>query len=398
MHYFLILVINLIGYVSYVEAHQAKTVCLNMIVKDESAVIRRCLASAKPLIDYWVIVDTGSQDGTQTIIKEFMQDIPGELHERPWIDFAHNRNEALELAKSKADYILFIDADDSFSFSKEFKLPSLDKDCYYISIQHSRTVYSRIQLVKSLLDWKWIGVLHEAISCNQAKSSAVLSDIKIIFGSDGNRSQDPQKFQKDADILEKGLLKEPDNSRYVFYLAQSYKDAKNPEQAIKNYEKRITMGGWDQEIFWSMLQIGLQQEALNMDLEKIAASYEKAYAYRPSRIEPLYRLASLYRRKENYRAGYETALKGLNQRDSTDNLFVEQWIYDYGLIFEHSVCAYWVEKYTESLLASYVVLAQSDLPAHIKVCVQANLKWIHTKLNESKMKPQHPPFLAKEQQ
>ena len=78
-----------------------KTICLNMIVKDESKVITRGLATVKPLISYWVIVDTGSTDGTQEIIKKFMEDIPGELHERPWKNFEHNRNQALELAKGK---------------------------------------------------------------------------------------------------------------------------------------------------------------------------------------------------------------------------------------------------------------------------------------------------------
>src|SRR3972149_8399584 len=83
-----------------------QTVCLNMIVKNESKVIERCLKSVKPLIDYWVIVDTGSTDKTRQIISKFMSAIPGELHERPWVDFAHNRNEALHLAKGRGDYIL----------------------------------------------------------------------------------------------------------------------------------------------------------------------------------------------------------------------------------------------------------------------------------------------------
>ena len=75
----------------------APTICLNMIVKNEAHVIRRCLDSVRPFIDCWVIVDTGSTDGTQELIREVMRDIPGELRERPWKNFAHNRNEALSL-------------------------------------------------------------------------------------------------------------------------------------------------------------------------------------------------------------------------------------------------------------------------------------------------------------
>ena len=75
-----------------------------------------------------VVVDGGSTDGTQQIIKEYMQDIPGELHESPWVNFEHNRNEALSLAKGKGDYLLFIDADEELQYDSDFELPYLDKD------------------------------------------------------------------------------------------------------------------------------------------------------------------------------------------------------------------------------------------------------------------------------
>jgi glycosyltransferase involved in cell wall biosynthesis len=89
-----------------------QTVCLNMIVKNEAGVVQRCLDNVLPFIDHWIIVDTGSTDGTQKIIQDHLSDVPGELHERPWRNFGANRSEALELAKSKADYVLIIDADD----------------------------------------------------------------------------------------------------------------------------------------------------------------------------------------------------------------------------------------------------------------------------------------------
>src|SRR5262245_40841050 len=101
------------------------TVCLSMIVKDEAHVIRRCLDSVRPLIDSWVIVDTGSTDGTQDIIRTHFADLPGELFERPWKDFAHNRTEALELARGRAGYVLVMDADDRVTLPKDFALPAL---------------------------------------------------------------------------------------------------------------------------------------------------------------------------------------------------------------------------------------------------------------------------------
>jgi glycosyltransferase involved in cell wall biosynthesis len=74
-------------------------ICLNMIVRDEAHVIERCLASVKPYIDHWVIVDTGSVDDTPARIASALAGVPGTLHHRPWRDFGHNRSEALALAK-----------------------------------------------------------------------------------------------------------------------------------------------------------------------------------------------------------------------------------------------------------------------------------------------------------
>ncbi len=68
------------------------------------------------------------------------------------MNFAQNRNEALQLAKDKGDYILFIDADDILTYSPEFKKPPLDKDAYFVKIQFGGTSYGRTQLVKSSLD------------------------------------------------------------------------------------------------------------------------------------------------------------------------------------------------------------------------------------------------------
>lgn len=351
-----------------------------MIVKDESLVIRRCLESVKPLIDYWIIVDTGSKDGTQAIIKDFMKDIPGELHERPWKNFGHNRNEALQLAKGKAEYVLFIDADETLKFSSDFKCPELTHDFYHITTEFSGTHYHRSQLVKNSLDWNWVGVLHETIQCPLARSSDVLKGVVNFVRTDGDRSKDPQKFHKDAQILEAALVEEPNNSRYVFYLAQSYRDAGEYEKAIENYRKRLGMGGWDQELFWSMLQIGILQECLDKDADLILKSYQMAHGLRPSRVEPLYRLANYYRRKKNYLEGYNIALKGLQIPLSQDSLFVEHWIYDYGLLLEFSICAYWLEKYPEALLASNLLLTK-NLPQNYKDCVLGNLIWINGKLN-----------------
>lgn len=358
------------------------TVCLNMIVKDESPVIRRCLASVKPIIDYWVIVDTGSSDGTQQIIKDFLADIPGELHEKPWKNFEHNRNEALNFAKDKADYLLFIDADEVLEFAADFKLPHLDKDVYLVNTCMGGMKYGRIQLVNNHIRWNWVGVLHEVLVSPDERSRETLAGVINVPRPDGNRSQDPRKFHKDAAILEAALLENPHNARNVFYLAQSYRDAGEFEKSIEVYERRVAMQGWDQEVFWSLLQIGILKEALKRPADEVIASYKAAYAFRPSRAEPLYRLAFYYRSLERYAEAYEAANLGLALKKSDDVLFVEDWIYDYGMILEYAVAAYWEGHYLESLLATKLMLTNPNLPENFRQCGNSNLGFINARLEE----------------
>src|SRR5512146_2184990 len=114
-------------------------ICLSMIVKNEAAVIERCLRSVKPHVHAWAIADTGSNDGTQDIIRRFMADVPGELIERPWMDFATNRNEALELAGKFGDYALIIDADEVLETDPGFSWGTLGEPGYLVEFVYGPT-------------------------------------------------------------------------------------------------------------------------------------------------------------------------------------------------------------------------------------------------------------------
>ncbi|MDP1608977.1 MAG: glycosyltransferase family 2 protein [Chlamydiales bacterium] len=347
------------------------TICLNMIVKNESPVILRCLASVKHLIDYWVIVDTGSTDGTQEKIKSYLSEIPGELHERPWVDFAFNRNEALVLGKDKADYLLFIDADQVLVFTQGSRFSSLKKDCYYVTV-HTDFRYSAhyVMLIKSSLSMSWEGVLHEALKSN-AKTYSVFTDVHINAFSDGNRSRNPQKYSSDAAILEKALLQEPDNARYMIFLALTYEVDKQPEKALVCFEKRSLMGGWDEEVFYALLKMAHLQRFLEQKPEIFIASYEKAYQKRPTRAEPLYWLADYYMSVHLYEQGYELAKKALQiPLPLKDQIYLEYSVYEYEILLQLVKCAYQTKRYLESYRALVRLQSNKKLPEKIQAQVK----------------------------
>ena len=210
----------------------------------------------------------------------------------------------------------------------------------------------------------------------------MLSKLNIIT-RDGARIKDPERYKKDVEILEIALKEEPDSTRYRFYLAQSYRDSGQLEKALENYEKRVAMGGWNQEVFCAALEIGVLKEALNKSQEEIIKSYFTAFTTRPSRLEPLYHLTNYYRKNNNFAEGYKVAKIAHTLPKSDDALFVQEWMYDYGLPLELSICAYWIGKYDECQKISMEILKKENLPEHVRTCVQSNLNFANVKIVES---------------
>ena len=341
-----------------------QTICLNMIVKNESAVIRRCLDSVRPIIDYWVIVDTGSTDGTQQIIREHFKDIPGELHERPWQDFAHNRSEALVLARGHGDYVFVIDADEILEITPVFEMPRLESDSYNVQIKYSGCTYLRRQLVSNALPWRYEGVLHEYMTCEQAQTEEFLPGIHTVPHHDGARARNANTYRYDALVLEKALLEDPQNTRYVFYLAQSYRDAGDLELALRHYKRRAEMGGWREEVWYSLYQVAQIEERMENDWSEVMESYLAAWQYMPDRAGPLYRIAMHYQGRE-YHIAHMFFSRALQiPRPEPNRLFVENTVYDYQLLLEYGVACYYVGDHADAIESANTLLRSDLLPPH----------------------------------
>jgi glycosyltransferase involved in cell wall biosynthesis len=371
-------------------------ICLNMIVKNESKVIKRCLDSIIPLIDYWVIVDTGSDDETREIIKNHLKDIPGELHERPWKNFAHNRNEALKLAQAYArdenDYILFMDADDILQIDHDLRSLALTKDLYNMWRGTKDFTYTKPQLVRANLPWKWVGVTHEYLGCDQYYQEETLEKIKYITLGDGASSRDTKKFYKNVELLEAGLKEEPGNHRYVFYLAESYRDAGERGKALEWYQKAVDMKGWDEEVFWSKLQIALHLRYMGLTPSVVIKAYKDAHNFRPHRVEPVYYLAEMYNELGQHEKAYNVikARQKIRKPAKKDSLFNVDWMEEYGLLFQFSICAFYAGHYQESLEACDKLLSIKSLPPGIRRQTEANRTFPLEKLSSLKEEEEKP--------
>lgn len=325
-----------------------QTICLNMIVKNEAHLIVDSLnkLTKKILFDYWVISDTGSTDGTQGLIRTFFRQlgIPGELVEHEWQDFGYNRTKALESAYNKSDYLLVFDADDELC--GPFTMPFLIADGYKLNFgDQSGISYSRVQIINNRKKWCYKGVLHEYIECLDKVCNYANLDgtYYIISGKRGARSLDPQKYYKDALVLERAhtkALADKDDLyiRYAFYCANSYKDCDRVEDSIKWYKITLSQTNWAQEKYIACLRIYEGSIKLNKHEEGMYYLVE-SFKYDNTRVECIYHLVRHYCSEKMpeiakmyysiVKTWYET--KYLSTIDFSNFLFIVPTIYSFYL-------------------------------------------------------------------
>ena len=334
------------------------TLCLNMIVKNESRIIQRLLASVEKIIDCFCIHDTGSTDNTVSLIKEFSDrtGIPGKIVEKPFVNFAVSRTAALCDACPMADFILLLDADMQLIVDPRFTKDVLETaDVFRVQQGTDAFQYCNTRVVRSRVAENYAGVTHEYINVRSGARMAELPLLRINDIGDGGSKGD--KVARDIRLLTQGIKDEPNNGRYHFYLANTYMDARQFEMAVSLYQKRIDLGGWEEEKYYSMYKQALAYKELG-DYDKFVEVSVRAWMFRPSRIESIYEVVKLCREQSKYEAarGFYFMVRGTPL--SKDGLFVHKNVYDYALDYEFSLLAFYA-KDTKMVYPVYKSLFES---------------------------------------
>ncbi len=361
-------------------------ICLNMIVKNESRIIQRCLSSVLSIIDYVVITDTGSNDNTKELIEEFLQsnNIKGKVYEEPWRNFGYNRTNSIHNAKKflneisenlREVYLLFIDADMKIVITPQFtKYSLIPLQAVQIIQQNLNMKYYNTRLCRSDIDITCRGVTHEYYDIPHGFFNAKLESIYIDDIGDGGAKAD--KFERDIRLLEGGLIDEPKSERYHFYLAQSYHCVGQYHKAIEFYQKRIDLGGWREELYHSHLTIGnIYKDSLKM-WDKALFHYMKSFeASGGVRGEGIMKIIEYYKDQRDYHTCMiymEKMFKIKYPKD--DVLFIDYNVYGFKPYYEFSIIAYYINKKQEGLMATQYLLfdRKSELPGYLTDCVRRN--------------------------
>ena len=356
------------------------TLCLSMIVKNESHCVEECLKSVRDIISYWVICDTGSSDNTEEVVRKALNGIPGEYHNHKWKDFSYNRNLALSLSRKHCDYSFFMDADDVFVKNNKNLFDNLDSYAYRIKIRNKNgSEYSRIQLLNNTTKGKFVGVLHENLSLEERSSPALLNECHINHNVvNGARSLDPDKYFKDAQILEDQIKKNPNDARSLFYCAQTYKELSKFEEAINLYLRRVNLGGWEQEVYASLLNIAKLTNLLYPeDKLSVMNNYIRCYNFNPNRVESLVYLSSYCRSIGLFDHAYMYSKIGIKIAKPHDVIYLESDCYDWRIHDELSVAAYFVGNKKEAKTLSQWLLSNKFVPDSEKDRISKNISLIN---------------------
>ena len=362
------------------------TICLNMIVKNESHIIVQTLTNLCKYVDFdaYFISDTGSTDNTMELIRAFFKErgIPGHIEQVAWRDFGFNRTLALQMAFNRTDYLFIFDADDSIH--GDFRIPrDLTHDAYQLKLGQS-FVYLRTLIVNNRKRWRFVGVLHEYITCvdKEESSMAIQGEYYVESGRGGSRSKDPNKYINDAAVLERGYNEESGGGgdralaeRYAFYCAQSWMDAGVAyiDKAIGWYLRVLTQNNWSQEKYYSALCLG---DLYNKKADKYNSLkyYSKTMEYDDERIEGVASAMEILRSDGNHvlvNALYHK-YKGYNKFPQ-NKLFLTTDKYHDVIEYNNSISAFYISDKRSGYECCKTILRHNIVAFHLLKSTYSNL-------------------------
>ena len=301
---------------------------LVMIVKNEAKRIAAVLASYRPYIDAWTILDTGSTDGTQDLIKRDLAGIPGILHEEPFVDFATSRNRALELHGTATVFSIMPNGDvlqggaAMVSFLEAHRRDLAGAYRVRIAPGH----YYHPLVMRTGFGWRYKWRTHE---CAMGPNTGPAIPDVTVLRDRGARSSDEwrTRWTRDLDLLNRDRIDDPTDPRPYFYLGQTHECLGQPAQALKMYEQRAKMGGYFDEVFEAKFRIGKMKETLGCPWAEIQQAYLEAYAHDPRRAEPLYAISQYWYDKEIHAISRLFATVAAEMPKPPTDLFLDEDVY-----------------------------------------------------------------------
>lgn len=323
---------------------------LVMIVKNESRSIRETLASVKGHVDRWLVLDTGSNDGTQDLVRAAMEGVPGELVEEKFVDFGTTRSRALELAGTQTVFTLMLSGDETLVGGEALRaFCEQHRDhadgAYNVQIHFGATHYDHPRLARTDAGWRYVGVTHEVLMKPKVDPATVrVPDCHIVHDlTHRDAASQRSRWQLDLRLLGDEQKKHPNDTRTAFYYAQTLECLGENKRAFAAYERRVKLGGWPEEVYESLFRMGRVMQAGGRPWPEIQQRYLDAHTHSPHRAEPLFQIAWHYYSEKNWPLTFLFARRASEIAYPTKaTLFVDADVYRYKAADLVGTAAYYI--------------------------------------------------------
>jgi tetratricopeptide (TPR) repeat protein len=333
---------------------------LVMIVKNEATRIALVLASYRPYIDAWTILDTGSTDGTQDLIRGELAGISGTLHEEPFVDFATSRNRALELHGTATVFSVMPNGD-VLSGGPELRtfLEAHRRDfagAYRVRIAPGH--YYHPLVMRTGMGWHYKWRTHE---CAMGPHVGDTIPGVVVNRDRGARSDEEwrTRWTRDLDLLNRDRAEDPSDPRPYFYLGQTHECLGQYTQALAFFERRAEMGGYFDEVFEAKLRVGKMKAKLDRPWSEIQQAYLEAYAHDPRRAEPLYEISDHWYGKEVHAISRIFAVAAAETSKPPTDLFLDEDVYTWKAADRAAISSFYAGHKEDSRYWADVALSWS---------------------------------------
>ena len=153
----------------------------------------------------------------------------------------------------------------------------------------------------------------------------------------------------------------------------SLRDAGMFEKAVAAYERRVAMGGWEEEVYCSLQEIAHLLVRLGRKDDEVVGAFLRAFEYRPRRAEPMCEIATFLRLRGHVKAGYPFAKTATEIPRPDETLFLDEAVYAWRSLDELAVAAYWVGRNHEALITNERLLAEGYVPEEHRERIEKNL-------------------------
>lgn len=334
-----------------------------MIVRDEAASIVKVLESVKPDIDHWTILDTGSTDGTQDLVRGVLGNVPGSLHEEPFVDFATTRNRALELAGQRCTFALMMSGDEVLVGGVALRTFLYDKaadpaGAYQVELALGQLRFNQSRVTRTDGGWRYVFPVHELLVPPTGEWAAprdVVPGCHVLH--ERTKPETPEKYLQHAQLLRRYLKDHPKEPRCTFYLAQSLKDAGRYDDAIDVADQRIAIDAGNRaEVFAAHMVKAWSAARGGRRWSEVQGYLLAAYAHDPTRAEPLFEIGAHWRGLERHAVAY-LYLSRAWRLPMASGLFVDAEVYRWRAAFLAGICAWYVGEFEEGEAATRKALA-----------------------------------------